>query len=460
VQAKIIHSIPLLRKSLVQATKTDLKLNGKNFFLGSPQNDRFFYLNCKAGDMLSIYNGGEKFFAGRRIQTKPKASKRLILPIFIDGLAADLLHLEGVEKTMPRTRDFFKDGLTFNQAYSASEWSLPSCATIFSGLRVKNHGLWHPHRGDRLSHRINLLPEYFQQDGYFTLQVCGNWRKNPALGYARGFDRTIYKREIESSQVVAEFFDQILALSHRKVFAWLTFFDLHRPWPYRQPQLSVQSGLSPFDLSLGSERQKKSIDMQYSKVAIRNYLAEMSRLDFWLGQLFDFIDRQYSDSEILVCLFADHGQSYLSNAPDELGANRTHIPFMIKGSAVPSLESDELVETTDILPALLHSAGINLPDTLDGQVPTALGGKCKRRFAFSETAFPGRKYKCIYRFEKGSFSFSSGGKFQGFDGLKFGDMNISGAESGMFENHRGPHLDSAKLDLMRYLGDHEANNSD
>ena len=39
----------------------------------------------------------------------------------------------------------------------------------------------------------NILSEYFQDEGYFTFQACGDWRKSPSYGYVKGFDRTIYQ---------------------------------------------------------------------------------------------------------------------------------------------------------------------------------------------------------------------------------------------------------------------------
>lgn len=429
-----------------------MSINGHRTEFGSPAQDRVFYLNCGSKDRVRIENDGEGIFVGSEIVRRNAQGSRLVLPIFVDGFAAKFLEYEGLQGVMPRTHDFFSKGTIFNRAYSNGEWSLPSCATIFTGLRTKRHGMWHSKDGRILSEEVKLLPEFFQENGYYSFQVCGNWRKNPALGYARGFNRTIYKREIECSEVVSEFMDQLLALPENDIFAWLTFFDLHRPWPYRQPMMSVQSRLSPHDLSLGSEMRKKSISHGFDEVAVRSYKQELGRLDFWLGQVFDFIMKRYPEENFLVCLFADHGQSYFDDSGYELGEKRTHVPLMLRGSGVPNVVSDELVQLTDILPSLLSMSGLDLPGGIDGRLPKVLGGHSERSFAFSETAFAGRKYRCIYRFGDQEICFSSKDIFQGYDGLRSDKNVLLDSDPSASSEIDDAHLSIAREDLKTYLG--------
>ena len=43
------------------------------------------------------------------------------------------------------------------------------------------------------------LSEYFQKEGYHTLQINGNLWLNPIYGYLRGFDRTIFHNHFSAA---------------------------------------------------------------------------------------------------------------------------------------------------------------------------------------------------------------------------------------------------------------------
>jgi hypothetical protein len=263
----------------------------------------------------------------------------------------------------------------------------------------------------------------------------------------RGFDRTLYKREMECTEVIAEFLDFMHGFGNRDIMAWLTFFDVHRPWSYRVPSIGVQPHM---DLALHGLREPvtKSVNAEYDDLAIRAYLHELRRMDSHLGRLYDFVRKEYRDDEILVALLSDHGQSYLDDNGHILGDARIRVPLMLRGRNVPRKEAEEYVQNTDILPSLLHLAGLQVPDVkIDGLLPKCLGGGFEREHVFAESLFPGKPYTCIFKDELGKYVFES-------EDLVTDDGQVNAASIRLTEvRGEGVHADHYGILLRQYLDD-------
>lgn len=131
--------------------------------------------------------------------------KRILL-IVMDGARYDYCTPE----TMPNLFSFMEKALIFSNAYAPSSWTLPSHASLFTGLYPQQHGAfkmpYHPETETnrdtkkRLEEPINLdtvalpqesltIADILHSAGYQTLGVFGN----PCYGYSifnlqKGFD--------------------------------------------------------------------------------------------------------------------------------------------------------------------------------------------------------------------------------------------------------------------------------
>jgi len=136
----------------------------------------------------------------------PDAPKRILL-IVMDGARYDYCTPE----TMPTLYSFMKKALIFNNAYAPSSWTLPSHASLFTGLYPQQHGAfkmpYHPEKETnldtkkRLAEPINVdavalpqeaitIADILRAADYQTLGVFGN----PCYGYPifnlqKGFDK-------------------------------------------------------------------------------------------------------------------------------------------------------------------------------------------------------------------------------------------------------------------------------
>lgn len=397
-----------VNKSKCSNPTLSIFVNGEEKKVSGPVSGKYYYFKISQASDVQIVSVGRDIFLGNPLYlSSPVHGPKLVLPIFIDGLAYDFFKFRSFADLMPNTYNFFSKGTIFHNCHSNGEWSIPGIAAMFTGLKTQHHGMFHPRSGQVLDQQNIILSEVFQKQGYFTAQICSNWRKNPSLGYARGFDRTVYRREMDCSEAVTEFLSVAEGFGQRNMFVWLTLFDLHHRF-YHVPTIDVSSKID-LEMYCTKSSQEKSVRKEYDEDSIKCHCLELERIDRHLGFVYDFITRNYQDEEILVALMSDHGMSFLSDDPHILADKRIRVPLMLRGRSVDQVESYEYVQNVDILPTLSHLAGFQESlGEIDGRLPKTFGGEKERDHIFTESLFPSQVYKSVFKGKEGRFVFESG----------------------------------------------------
>lgn len=383
---------------------------GRTLSLGNMMAERFYYLPLRKDVPLEL-SSAQDLAIGEPMPLIQRAphKKRLVLVLFVDGLSGEAFASVPEREAMPNTHRFFSKGMVFENCHVTGEWSLPGLASIFSGLRSAGHGMLHPRKDIVIGKDYPIMSELFQKQGYSTFQACGNWRKSPSYGYVKGFDRTIYKRQMPLQDVNHAFFDHLRAFPKRDVFAWLSCFELHH-FLGGVPDISCQTRYPLQAHDYAAPKKKSVYRLEVDEVQRTRYFEELNKIDHYLGQIFRHIEDNYSDDEILVCLVADHGTSDLTPDPHFLSRERTHVPFMIRGGGVPAGRSSEWIQNIDVLPALLRHADISAEGAVfDGRVPAALGGGLERSGILCESRHPGAAYKATIKDAEHDFYFETRG---------------------------------------------------
>jgi hypothetical protein len=391
------------------------KVGGKPHALGGQVAERYYYLFFKEKTELELSSSCD-LVVGRPIaltQAKPHR-KRLVLNLFVDGLTAELFKLHPLEEAAPNIHRFFSKGTAFSDCHVTSEWSLPGLASLHTGLRVAKHRMFSPKGDVAFGRGYPVAAELFQKDGYLGFQACGNWRKSPSYGYARGFDRTVYKRQLSLKDVNYAFFDQLRAFPDRDTFAWLSFFDLHH-MINAVPDVGDQARYAPDAHDYTSSKKKSVLQSEINRPKTKRYVQELGKIDFYLNQVFSLIQDRYSEDEVLVSLVADHGTGYITGDPHILSRERTHVPWLLRGGGVPAGVCGEPVQNVDVLPSLLTLSGLAVPAGLDGRLPARLGGGPARAEITCESFFPGSTYKATIKDKAFDFYFETEDKI-GADG--------------------------------------------
>ena len=118
-----------------------------------------------------------------------------VLLIVLDTTRADRISSFGYERqTTPNLDGFAEEGILFENCTTPGPWTLPSHASLFTGLYARDHKTTcEPPR--RLAERMTTLAEVLSQNGYRTAGFSNNpWLcakiKRPSWPIVRGMRKT------------------------------------------------------------------------------------------------------------------------------------------------------------------------------------------------------------------------------------------------------------------------------
>ncbi len=370
---------------------------------------RYTYIKIKKGEKIKILSTSD-FLVGKTILLKRdnKNKYKLVLLMFVDGLYdLENLGLGKISELMPNTTKFFENGTSFRKHHANAEWTLASFPNIFTGGYTSGHGFFHPRKNHEIGRGYKGLGQLFHDKNYLTFQVGGGWRMNPSYGYIKGFDRTIYKREMDCNTIITEFIENNQALGDRDQFVWLNFNELHH-FLKSTPSIISQLELGYDHLIEKKDKKTKSVFSSYDETKIKILRTEMKRLDTHLNVLYQYIDMHYNNNETLISLVTDHGHGFLDKSNHILSKARNHIPWYIRGGGIPEGECFDFTENVDIFRTIVEKCELDCEHILnDGNLPVCLGGVNKRDYVFAQSIYPGQPYKIVLKDDEYEFYFQT-----------------------------------------------------
>jgi arylsulfatase A-like enzyme len=331
--------------------------------------------------------------------------------IVMDTVRADRMSFNGYPRTTTPFLDrFARDAVVYRGAHSAAPWTLPAHMSMFTGLLPGQHGAtWrafgHPEdmslrdilqKTISLTDPSRLLTARLDRAGYSTLGLTNNAWVARRTGFDHGFD-TFYEmwRErraltngygwlppaIRTSREL-DLGDAGLTLLKLKqhalsagglaepFFLFINFIDPH--FPYSPPGLWRY--LYSQDRALG-ERIARFGFSEMALVAGQRpvdvaafapfYDAELSYLDFAMGQLLTWLREQGYYDESMIVVTSDHGEhlgeagrfSHQFSVEEEL----LRVPLVVKypgNAGGGETVDDPLVSTVDVYQTILGTAGV------------------------------------------------------------------------------------------------------
>ncbi len=365
--------------------------------VGQLYSQHFNYYRVKNGIQVESM---KQAYYGYPIPLEHKQGRRkLVLSFFADGLAQEVINGDDFEKLMPNTYKFFSKGTICTQAHSCSEWTYPSLATCVSGLDTLHHMMFHDKLDGELPKNSPTLIEYFKGKGYYTSKMDGEWRSIPSYGYARGLDQYVYQHQSMGARAEQEIMDVIEHLETFKEtdqYLWMAVGDLHDVADGLDLSDAVQKNLTLEEREL-DELGVTSVKQNYSAKKTAMYKKTIQYFDMLFGFLYTYIENNYTDDEILISLFADHGQGYLiPTGKPFLSKERTKVAFMFRGANVKQQVTDEIISTADYLPIMCRLADIQYDAaSIDGKLPKAFGGLEEREYTITESLHPKDVYRAV-----------------------------------------------------------------
>jgi len=207
-------------------------------------------------------------------------------------------------------------GVRFERAYSTSPWTLPSMASIMTGLYPAEHGAQDFNR-KIASERITLA-ERLRDRGYETGAIVFSAYVDPIYGFDQGFGSYRHfgnkmRRNAVSSERIADLaVDWIRENRGRPFFLFVHFFDPHYNYiSHGKTDLTTYDGpvVSNHDIYELREIQD-SLGAEDLAVLRSFYDEEVQFTDRHIGWILDAIDRLGIADRTIVAFTSDHGEEF------------------------------------------------------------------------------------------------------------------------------------------------------
>ena len=315
-----------------------------------------------------------------------------VLVISIDTLRMDHTTIGGYERdTTPALADWAQGGTVFNQAYSASSWTLPAMSMLLTGqVQVRNEGRIFPNQAP--------LAETLRRHGYRTGAVMSNALLTSERGFDRGFDRFEIKAEHNSGGqkwLAPDVTDRGIAFmsgERKPFFLLLHYFDPHDPYlpidgqayqPFRSEERTqaFRSALPENERELFTPEVYRGIEER-----IAQYDSEVLQTDRSLRRLFEWMETAGLAENTIVVVTADHGEGLWQRAATlgenqkpvffpqlyfehgiQLYGEQVHVPLVFRGPGIPSgIHNSATVSLLDVVPTVLSLLQLSLAPNTPG----------------------------------------------------------------------------------------------
>jgi arylsulfatase A-like enzyme/Flp pilus assembly protein TadD len=298
--------------------------------------------------------------------------KRSVLLITIDTLRADRV---GGELT-PQLNALARRGTTFTTMRATVPLTLPSHATILTGMLPPEHGV-RQNGVVRDASASTTLARVFKENGYQTAAFVGAYVLDRRFGLAEGFD-TYDDRVPRNPEGPARLeserrADQVVAAARawldraergKPLFIWVHLYDPHAP--YEPPAEYLQ------------------------RTGGKAYEGEVMFADAQAGAIEQAVRTAAGDA-LIVAVAGDHGEGLGEHGETTHGMlaydSTLRVPFILSG---PSIRQGTHIPSPaslrDLAPTLLAAAGLNAPSKITGR--DLLGNQATASDVYAETTYP------------------------------------------------------------------------
>ena len=307
--------------------------------------------------------GAAALFAGRAARTGGGAGIPVVL-ITVDTLRADRVGAYGRPGgRTPALDSLAAEGALFEDASAPCPLTLPSHASILTGLLPPRHGL-----RDNLAPRplagpkargFATLAEMLRDAGYETAAFVSAAPLSPRWGLDQGFGTydappdgdpgEMSLSERDGAETVDRALDWLRRRDRGRPFLlWVHLFDPHHP--YRAPGSSGALPDSP-----------------------EAYEEEVAHADAQVGRLLRALREDGALDRAVVVACADHGEGLGEHGEATHGyflhRSTLRVPLLVRSPArvKPGTRRRDPVSLVDVLPTILDLAGRPVPRLVDGR---------------------------------------------------------------------------------------------
>ena len=311
---------------------------------------------------------------------EPVVTAERIVLVSIDTLRADHVGAYGDEAAhTPALDGLAARGARFVHALSPAPLTLPSHASLLTGLEPPRHGVRH-NSTFRLATGLPTLAEVLAEQGFTTAAFVGAIVLDRQYGLARGFE--VYDDQMDPRRAAGDKgfaerrADRVvdaainwLSSAPARFFLWVHLYDPHGDYA---PPPGFRAAFPG-----------------------QPYRGEIAFADAQIGRLLDAVEGRFPDGRTLIVATSDHGE-----AGGEHGEvthsmaiydSTQHVPLLMQGPGIrPGTEVEETVSLVDVAPTILEQVGAPPLEEVDGVslVPRLRGDRSPPRPVYLETVAP------------------------------------------------------------------------
>ena len=335
----------------------------------------------------------------------PSATGPNVFVIVIDAASAFYFGLHGdVHDTSPNFDRLARESVVFENAYSQSATTVPSTASLVTGVRVMTHQL---DSSSVLPEAFPTVAELFAEQGYRSFAFIGNPNAGaPELGLTRGYDtsalvyatkagpetspderkRLMRVQPADMERSIAELLPEFGAGG---TYAYFHYLQPHKPYDAPASYLRDDGdnclcegepcacGDVPWD-AIHDEFLKANETGVATPSVIHHlearYRANIRFVDEALASLLAMLRERGLYQDALIVVTSDHGDAFFGH--QRFGHNRTlyddmvRVPLLMKfpaGAGVLPRRIPALTETVDVIPTIFDFLGFPMSPGWEGE---------------------------------------------------------------------------------------------
>lgn len=316
---------------------------------------------------------------GRSIGSPSKTTP--VILISIDTLRSDHLPAYGYAGVATPNIDALRaDSILYERAYSHVPLTLPSHATILTGMLPGDHGV-RDNVGYRLGTSAQTVQELLKKNGYATGAAVSAFVLRHETGIARGFDFFDDDvQPIEGQTIIG----RVQREGHETLVASQKWLDSHLDQPFF------------FFLHLYDPHTPYTPPEPYFSRYKNHYDGEIAYSDSVVGDLIADLKKRGVYDKALIIFLSDHGEGLYDHGEEEHGLflyrEALQVPLMVKlpKSRKAGATVKTPVELVDVFPTILDRTATPMPAAghrVGQSLLTFLDGGATRPI-YAETYYP------------------------------------------------------------------------
>ncbi len=303
-------------------------------------------------------------------------NKPNIILISLDALRSDHVTCYGYERSITPTLDSLAmSGVMFSRCQAQAPRTLPSHASIFTGLSVVAHGTGT--FGDRkYDWNLPSIQQTLGDNGYVTASFGNVIYFSEIYGFDEHFDysQCNIKGYYEGAGTFA---DVRLWIDEQRsgsdpFFAFIHIFEIHQSYDPPEPfdRMFTENGSEGIiDWVVSDEGELLNPEQRDHLVNL--YDGEIAYTDHILGEFLSYLRSADLTDSTLVIVLSDHGDEFLEHDGwshgQSLYQELLHVPLIISGPGIPvSLVDSASATHMDIFPTILDYINIPVPVNVQG----------------------------------------------------------------------------------------------